>query len=107
MPVNSLDPIISIVPRLPPAVDGLGDYALHLARQLRQDFGLVTDFIVADPNWTEGASVDGFIVKLMAARSIAALLNVLPTEMQSSTTVLLHYVGYGYAKRGCPVWLVE
>ncbi|HEY9711325.1 MAG TPA: hypothetical protein V6D48_24155, partial [Oculatellaceae cyanobacterium] len=22
-------------------------------------------------------------------------------------TVLLHYVGYGYARRGCPVWLVE
>lgn len=28
--------IIQIVPRLPPAIDGVGDYALNLARQLRK-----------------------------------------------------------------------
>jgi len=105
--MNSLDWIISIVPRLPPAVDGLGDYGLNLARQLRQDFGLVSDFIVGDPNWVGEASVEGFAVKQVAMQSSAALLDVLPSESHSSATVLLHYVGYGYAKRGCPVWLVE
>jgi hypothetical protein len=105
--MNSLDRIISIVPRLPPAVDGLGDYGLNLARQLRQDFGLVTDFIVGDPNGVWEASVEGFAVKQVAVQSAAALLDLLPSESHSSATLLLHYVGYGYAKRGCPVWLVE
>ncbi|MFZ4728709.1 MAG: glycosyltransferase family 1 protein, partial [Pseudanabaena sp.] len=28
-------------------------------------------------------------------------------EGDRTSPVLLHYVGYGYAKRGCPVWLVD
>jgi hypothetical protein len=105
--MNSLARITAIVPRLPPAVDGLGDYGFNLALALRQDFGLVTDFIVGDPNWVGGTSVEGFAVKQVEGQSATALLNLLPAEAQSSSTVLLHYVGYGYAKRGCPVWLVQ
>ncbi len=105
--MNPPDRIICIVPRLPPAIDGLGDYGLNLARQLRQDFGLVTDFLVADPNWASEDFVEGFAVKQVAVRADAALLALLPNQTQSKTTVLLHYVGYGYARRGCPVWLVE
>ncbi|HEY9602152.1 MAG TPA: glycosyltransferase family 1 protein [Allocoleopsis sp.] len=105
--MNSLSHITAIVPRLPPAVDGLGDYGLNLARQLRQDFGLVTDFIVGDPNWVAGTSVDGFTVRQVERQSAAALVDLLPKESQSSAIVLLHYVGYGYAKRGCPIWLVQ
>jgi hypothetical protein len=85
----------------------LGDYGLNLARQLRQDFGLVTDFIVGDPTWVGEASVEGFAVKQVARQSSAALLDLLLNESLSYATVFLHYVGYGYAKRGCPVWLVE
>jgi hypothetical protein len=99
--------ITSIVPRLPSAVDGVGDYALNLAKQLRQDFGLVTEFVIGDPNWSGEAVVEGFAVKRVADCSSAALLDLLPNEQHSRTTVFLHYVGYGYAKRGCPVWLVE
>ncbi|MBD2503647.1 glycosyltransferase family 1 protein [Anabaena azotica] len=98
--------IIFIVPRLPPAVDGVGDYALNLAKQLRQDFGIVINFVVGDPNWSGEASVEGFAVKQVADCSRAALSELLPSN-QHPTTVLLHYVGYGYARRGCPVWLVE
>jgi hypothetical protein len=105
--MNLFSHITAIVPRLPPAVNGLGDYGLNLARQLRQDFGLVTDFIVGDPNWVGGTLVEGFAVKQVAAKSATALLDLLPNQSDSSAIVLLHYVGYGYAKRGCPVWLVE
>jgi hypothetical protein len=105
--MNSLDRIISIVPRLPPAVDGLGDYGLNVALQLRQDFGLVTEFVVGDPAWTGGTFVEEFKVKQVVGRSTAALLELLPTEAQSKVTIFLHYVGYGYARRGSPVWLVE
>ncbi len=105
--MSALDRIIAIVPRLPPAVDGLGDYGLNLARQLRQDFGLETEFVVGTPSWSGEASVEGFGVKQVPVRSRAALLELLPTEPHSRATVLLHYVGYGYARRGSPVWLVE
>lgn len=44
--------IIQIVPQLPPAINGLGDYALNLARQLRQDFAIETHFVVGDHSWT-------------------------------------------------------
>jgi len=99
--------ITSIVPRLPPAVNGLGDYGLNLARQLLQSFDLVTEFIVGTPDAPRLDSVEGFAVKQVQERSVNALLDVLPSNSQSPTTVLLHYVGYGYARRGCPVWLVE
>jgi hypothetical protein len=38
-------------------------------------------------------------------RSSEALLSSLDLCAQFDT-LLLHYVGYGYAKRGCPLWLV-
>ncbi len=105
--MSDLDRITTIVPRLPPAIDGLGDYGLNLAVQLRQDFGLVSDFVIADPNWSGDTCVSGFTAKKVAEQSGAALLELLPNDQHSRTTVFLHYVGYGYAKRGCPVWLVE
>ncbi len=104
--MSSESRLTAIVPRLPPAVDGLGDYGLNLAGQLAQDTGFVTDFIVGEPDWKGGTSVEGFAVKVVEKRSPAALLKLLPNGA-NYPNVLLHYVGYGYAKRGCPVWLVE
>ncbi len=105
--MNTQARIVAIVPRLPPSIDGVGDYALHLARQLRQDSGLITDFLVGDPDWNGETSVEEFAVERVALRSPRDLLKLLPNESKSPATVLLHYVGYGYARRGCPVWLVE
>jgi SH3-like domain-containing protein len=97
--------VIQIVPQLPPATNGVGDYALNLARQLRQEFGINTQFIVSDPSWTGSTKIEGFPVKLISDRSSKNLLSLL--SQISCDRVLLHYVGYGYAKRGCPVWLVD
>ncbi len=46
--MSNLATVIAIVPRLPPAIDGVGDYALNLARQLRKDFNIHTHFIVGN-----------------------------------------------------------
>ena len=97
--------IIQIVPRLPPAIDGVGDYAYLLARQIRQDFGIQTHFVVSDPDWSGSSDLDGFPVSQLGRRSVSDLHSVLKYE--SSAIILLHYVGYGYAKRGCPTWLVN
>src|SRR5688572_26176134 len=95
--------LFSIIPRLAPLVDGIGDYALSLARLLRQDIGIETHFIVTDPAWTGTGKIEGFEVTHLSRPSTAELINALPAD----ATVLLHYEGYGYANRGCPVWLVK
>lgn len=99
--------IIQIVPALPPLINGLGDYALNLARQLRDDFAIVTHFIVADPNWPKSENIEGFAVIKLPHHSKHALLNILQANSHICSNVLLHYVGYGYARRGCPIWLVS
>jgi hypothetical protein len=100
--------VISIVPRLYPAIDGVGDYALSLARQLRKDFGIETHFICGDPSWTGTTSIEGFSISRVTHRSTDNLLSLLLDRDKISTSVLLHYVGHGYVRRGgCPFWLVE
>lgn len=103
--------IISIVPRLPPAIDGVGDYALNLAKQIRKDFGIETHFIVGDPDWSNNPEMQEFPVNQVKLRSASRLLFILSdggmVNKNSAITILLHYVGYGYAKRGCPFWLIN
>ncbi|MGG6265132.1 hypothetical protein ACQ4M3_06740 [Leptolyngbya sp. AN03gr2] len=92
------------MPKLPPSIDGIGDYGFLLARQLYQDFGWKTRFIVGTPDWQGETQGDFFQVTTVKARSQEALLRLLPTP---PATVLLQYAGHGYANRGCPVWLVK
>src|SRR5438270_1544788 len=98
--------LVQIVPRLPPATDGLGDYALSLARELRNNFGVESHFIVGDTNWNGGSEIEEFSIDRLVDRSAISLLSSL-TALESSCVVLLHYVGYGYARRGTPGWLVN
>jgi len=93
--------VTQIVPTLPPAVDGLGDYALNLARQFRRDCQLETHFLVGDPDWEGSSELDGFTCTRLKRRTAASLRSQL-----SDRAILLHYSGYGYAKRGYPRWLV-
>lgn len=103
--MNLLPTIACIVPRLPPVIDGVGDYALNLAKQLRNDFDLQTHFIVCDPSWQGESPIDNFSVDQLGQRTSQSLLNLL--SVISPSIILLHYVNYGYAKRGCPFWLVN
>ena len=98
--------IVQVVPRLPPAIDGLGDYALSLAVQMRQDFGIETHFIVGDQKWVGGENIKGFHISKVSKQSAHTLFSLLH-EHFLHTPVLLHYVNYGYATRGCPIWLVQ
>ncbi len=102
---NKSNKIIQIVPQLPPSINGVGDYALTLARQLRKDYEIETCFVVGNPNWQGAAAIEDFPIQQVVASSAEAFFSLLSTD--SNHPVLLHYVGYGYAKRGCPVWLIE
>ncbi len=97
-------PITAIVPQLPPVTDSLGDYSLWLASQLWRDSGQITSFVVGDPSWQSNLP-SKFPVQTVASRTSPALVKLLPQEAEA--TVLLHYMGYGYARRGCPSWLIE
>jgi hypothetical protein len=97
--------ICQIVTQLPPAINGVGDYALNLARQLRQDYQVETHFLVCDPTWQGDETIEGFRVSQIKERQAKCLSDCI--SLISTPKLLLHYVNYGYAKRGCPLWLIE
>lgn len=75
--------IVQVVPHLPPPFEGVGTYAAALAGALTK-LGIETRFLVPE-------------------RTAQGLLN----GIGDAETVLLHYAGYGYQRRGCPGWLAE
>ena len=99
--------LLQIVPMLPPAISGVGDYALLLARDLQARHGVQTRFPErrSDLAWPRGkrGTLPGTAVQ---ERSAAALRRALE-ENALCSSVLLHYVGHGYEPRGCPFWLVR
>ena len=97
--------LVQIVPVLPPAISGVGDNAALLAEVLRDAHGVDTRFVVGDPSWRDERDTRaGFPAAAVRARAAGDLLPLLPTG-DHPAPVLLHYVGYGYATRGCPFWL--
>lgn len=86
--------ILQIVPRVPGGIDGVGDYALTLAAKLRDKFGCETVFVTPDAS----------------SPSTVRSFEVLPVDRlaaQEADRVILHYVNYGYQKRGVPFRLLS
>ena len=83
--------VLQIVPHLPGSYDGVGDYALNLAKALSKASNLQTIFLVAQT--TDSRSKDGFEVVSGLARDLSS---------RSFDKVILHYANYGYQSRGVP-----
>jgi glycosyltransferase involved in cell wall biosynthesis len=94
--------IITIVPRLPPLIDGVGDYALQLAQALRTQHQIETEFIVCDPSW-QGAVP--FSVQVLTAAAATELFDRLCRS--SASIVLFQLSGYGYHKWSLYGWIVD
>jgi glycosyltransferase involved in cell wall biosynthesis len=92
--------ILHIVPRLPPAIDGVGDFATSLGETLGGRFGVENHFLSADP--AQPAPASGSVLRERSAGEL-----VRGVEDRRFDFLLLHYSGYGYHKRGVPTWLVE
>jgi len=101
--------LIQIVPRVPPALCGVADYAYLLAGELQRSRGVRTYFIAAEIKPRCQGKIEALKVHSLAQQSAAELTNALRHRPANGerTVVLLHYVGYGYQKRGCPFWLLD
>jgi hypothetical protein len=98
--------IISIVTQLLPKVDGVGDYALALARQMRK-FSIDTHFIVCNTEWQGDFFIDeGITASKISSRSSMALVEELE-KYQDVSSVLVNYVLHAYSPKGCPFWLIN
>ena len=90
------DVVLQILPRVSDALDGVSDYALNLAKNLLTHYEFTTVFATAQPSGH--SSREGFeIVRLTDAVAGAA----------NPAHVILHYVNYGYQKRGLPFSLLS
>ena len=96
-------PVLTVTPRLPPPPEGVGSYALALARSLEARHGLKTHYFVPTDH-AEAAAQAGLPVTALPPEgpALAAAL-----EAAGGETALVHYANYGYAARGCPTWLVD
>jgi len=97
--------ITIFVPDFPPHIDGIGDYAYLLAKQLKKNTDTNIEFIVAGNTTYPFKEYDGFKVYFLQEKTSNALLELLQSIPVS--ILHLHYVGYGYAKRGAPFWLYK
>ena len=101
-PVNK---ILQIVPRLSPDIDGVGDYSLQLAHQLRDRYQILSDFLVVRPSPLTQPLVDGFTVHPLVTSTVTGVLANISSDV---STVVLQYSNYPYllGKLDAPDWLV-
>ncbi len=100
--------LTQIVPTLPPAIDGLGDYADILSHQLSIRHGMPSRFLIVDPSWT-GTHAEVMRLPLRTSPALQESLARPPQEaVGTHQVVILHYVNYAYdGRRGLPRWLIE
>src|SRR5437764_6310553 len=91
--------VLHLLPRVPGTFDGVGDYALNLARRLRELHEIDSIFVARDA--PEQKEIDSFrTLPLEEPGRLLALVN-------GCDGVVLHYVNYGFQKRGVPTALVS
>ncbi|AFY69019.1 hypothetical protein Pse7367_0717 [Thalassoporum mexicanum PCC 7367] len=78
--------IYQIVPLLPPAFSGIGDYAISLAQNLRNFYGIESIFIVGDPDWQGANEIDRFSCYQVSDRSAQALAELIHNLTDGLTT---------------------
>lgn len=92
---------IHIVPSIPPAFNGLGDYCYHLWRSWPEPKPEWHLAVVDVPSGAQEAWPESVVHSFeLSAEGLLKTLNEAGAEK-----TILHYVGYGYARRGAPLWL--
>lgn len=103
--------IVQIVPSNLPGHCGLGDYAFHLACELRDTWNIETSFAVMSEEFPEFKAYPDFAVypaPVDDADGIRdAVLRASAFDSGDPSPVLLHASGYSYDRSGAPEALVE
>ena len=89
--------LLQIVPKVPGGIDGVGDYALTIAKKLGDQYACGSVFA------TFGTSSP----KTAAGFDVLPLDRSLENSARNFENVLLHYVNYGFQKRGVPFRLLS
>jgi len=97
--------LLQILPRLPPAVCGVGDYALNLASALKRHHQVKTQFLCAGTASPEPAPELPFPSERLPSLTASSLSKWLIHHHTEFDAVLLHVSIYGYHKRALPFWL--
>lgn len=97
--------VLHILPRVPPAICGIGDYAWLLAGELRDAHGMHSSFLASGTHWTKPEGETEFPVFRLSALTAEALLSFLDAHAGEFEAVILHLSPYGYQKRAVPFWL--
>jgi hypothetical protein len=101
--------LIQVVPRRAAEPDGVADSALALARTLRAFRGANSVFLSGTPSVDAMPVEDEWktvCVPKRQAQILADTVQLLSAET-NARAVVLHFSGYGYQKRGVPLWLVQ
>lgn len=95
--------VLQIVSHFAPTACGVGDYTRLLGAELMRQQGVHSQIFVADETWSEGRQSVGWEVRLLRRRreTWTDLLERPPVG------AVLQYSGYGYARRGAPIWLLR
>ncbi len=103
--------VISIVPRLPPSVDGVGDYAVKIAQLAHEKFNVKTTLLAASPLSNQQPVVDGFKAFKLQSFSeesfVSCIKSLTEQSSEEETLLILNYANYGYGRIGCPYWLLK
>ena len=90
--------LLQILPFAPGGRDGVGDYARTLATRLRERYGFQTTFLASHPSSRK--KIDDFPI-ISPFREWPARLS------EECNSLVLHFVSYGYQKRGVPFTLMQ
>jgi hypothetical protein len=98
--------LLQILPRVPPAVCGISDYAWGIARGLRDEHGIHSQFLSAGTSWTAPQGETEFPVSRLSSLSSEALAGYVKGQAEVDA-VVLHMSPYGYQKRAVPLWMAS
>lgn len=96
--------IVQIVPRFFPTSCGVGDYARLLGAEWQRQQGLHSSIVVADDNWPEVEQPEGMVVRRLMHPPHENWADLMKQPLVGA---VLQYSGYGYARRGAPLWLLR
>lgn len=97
--------LLQIVPRLPPSICGVGDYASLLAESLQRNYNIESSYIVCDSKWKGKENKCPINVSVLAKRSVTDLVRSI--DQINPGAMLVQYSNYGFHRRGIPRWLIE